>query len=165
MARRRVHPSGTGQCLAARSLLSKLIKGQEKGRVFFAKSLIWQDALRSPWGPMDPKVFTPVRDVRLEGIQLLIRENSRACPILVFFRITAQVVLFEGAEHETNSVEFAASLTGTPIGMRGLVSIRIDRDYHCVECAGVKGWVELTPRRNAHSSIAAIPSIRYGYRG
>ena len=81
----REHPSGTGQCLAARSLLSKLIKGQEKGRVFFAKSLIWQDALRSPLGPMDPRVFTPVRDVRLEGIQLLIRENSRACPILVFF--------------------------------------------------------------------------------
>jgi len=44
------HPAGTGQCLATPSLLSKLIKGQEKG-TFFAKSLIWQDvAFGRPWG-------------------------------------------------------------------------------------------------------------------
>jgi hypothetical protein len=30
---------------------------------FFAKSLIWQDvAFGRPWGPKDPRVFTPARD-------------------------------------------------------------------------------------------------------
>ena len=173
MARCRERPSGTGQRapFGDRSVFSGSLplveahKGTRKGARFFCEEL---DLARCPsvaLGADGSKGFYPSSRCKTRGYPTAYSREFEGLSDFGFFRITAQIVLFEGAEHETNSVEFAASLTATPIGMRGLVSIRIDRDYHCVECAGVKGWVELTPRRNAHSSIAAIPSIRYGYRG